>query len=69
MERDRAAPEVVALLALVKKLKKKYANKFKMFIDFHGHSSRQNIFTYGPPYAISGSEEYVSGKHCNNTAS
>jgi hypothetical protein len=67
-DREKLSPEVVALLLLVKKLKKKFGSKFRMFIDFHGHSSRQNVFTYGPPY-IAGTEDHISGILSNNTVS
>lgn len=39
-------PEV----ALIRSLAAKY--KPFMFLDFHGHSSKKNVFTYGPDYAI-----------------
>lgn len=33
-----------------KRRKKEFMRKTKLFIDFHGHSSEQNVFTYGPPH-------------------
>ena len=32
--------------------KKKYGNNLIMFLDFHGHSVKKNIFVYGPDYPI-----------------
>jgi hypothetical protein len=29
-------------------MKKKYGSNFFMFLDFHGHSTRKNVFMYGP---------------------
>ncbi len=43
-------PEISSILNYVRKLKKKYPKKVKMFLDFHGHSSEQNFFTYGPEH-------------------
>lgn len=69
VNRDKLAPEIIAIGNLVKRLKKKYGKKFKMFLDFHGHSSRPNIFTYGPPYGVAGTDEYVEGIVYFNKAS
>jgi cytosolic carboxypeptidase protein 2/3 len=43
-------PESIEQTGMIRSL----ATKFKpfMFLDFHGHSSRKNIFTYGPDYSI-----------------
>lgn len=43
-------PEIYSEIALVRSL----ASQIKpiIFIDFHGHSSKKNIFTYGPDYTI-----------------
>lgn len=46
----RMFPEITAVVTYVRKLKKKYPNKLKMFLDLHGHSSQQNAFVYGPPH-------------------
>lgn len=43
-------PEVVALKLLGKKLKDEHKENFLCFLDFHGHSSQKNIFSYGPNY-------------------
>ena len=43
-------PETQSIITLVKNLKKKYPRKVRMFLDLHGHSSQQNVFTYGPPH-------------------
>lgn len=43
--------EIKGILDLVKKLKKKYGRLLQMFLDFHGHSSRKNVFCYGPNYS------------------
>jgi hypothetical protein len=49
-KKDQMFPEVSAIINLIRKLKRKYPKKLKMFLDFHGHSSQQNVFTYGPPH-------------------
>ncbi len=41
-------PEVASILNFIRKLKKKYPKKLKIFLDLHGHSSEQNVFAYGP---------------------
>lgn len=68
-DRDRLVPEVAALLTLVKKLKRKYGSKLKLFIDFHGHSTRQNVFAYGPPYTAAGTDQFITGMPLHNTVS
>lgn len=52
--------EVKYLMELVKRLKKKYGKLFQLFLDFHGHSARKNVFAYGPPFDSS-AEQYVEG--------
>lgn len=32
----------------------------KLFLDFHGHSSEQNVFVYGPPHDKSSDYFYMS---------
>ena len=49
-KKDQMFPEVSAIINLIRKLKRKYPKKLKMFLDFHGHSSQQYVFTYGPPH-------------------
>lgn len=43
-------PELKGIVSFFKRRKKDYAKRLKMFIDFHGHSSLQNVFAYGPPH-------------------
>lgn len=42
-------------------MKKKYGKLFQMFIDFHGHSSKKNVFSYGPPILSLNEDQTVSG--------
>ncbi len=44
--------EISGLLKLIKNLKKANPKKIKLIIDFHGHSSQPNIFSYGPPHVL-----------------
>lgn len=43
-------PELLIEIGLIRSI----ASMFKpmMFLDFHGHSSKKNIFAYGPDYSI-----------------
>ena len=43
-------PEIYHLSELTMKLKTKFKKKLEYFFDFHGHSSKKNIFCYGPEY-------------------
>lgn len=49
-KKEKSLPEIAAFLNLLKTIKKKYPKSIKMFLDFHGHSSQPNIFSYGPPF-------------------
>lgn len=42
-------PEINGLVDLVKKLKKQ-RQKIDFFFDFHSHSSKKNLFCYGPQH-------------------
>ena len=48
-KREKILPEIIAVINLVKFIKKTQPKKPKLFLDLHGHSSQPNIFTYGPP--------------------
>lgn len=50
--RKYAFPETFQLLNLAKRLKQLHKKRFVMYIDLHGHSSKKNIFMYGPDYNI-----------------
>lgn len=50
--KENLFPEVVGITKYLKKIKKQKGKYLKMMIDFHGHSSQQNVFTYGPPHGI-----------------
>ena len=45
-------PTVAAFKILVKQLKKSHGEKLTVFLDFHGHSVKKNVFMYGPEYPI-----------------
>ena len=44
----KISPEVFALKKLVTETKSVYGNNLVMFLDFHGHSVKKNVFMYGP---------------------
>ena len=41
-------PEVYAIKKLVTENKDLYKENLLMFLDFHGHSVKKNVFMYGP---------------------
>ncbi len=43
-------PETQTVIKLAKSLKSQYGQRFVMALDFHGHSVRKNVFTFGPPH-------------------
>lgn len=43
-------PEIYALDQFAKNLKQKYQKRLEFYFDFHGHSSKKNLFCYGPEY-------------------
>jgi len=45
---DMLIPEVKGIKNLVSKLRQEFKGKFPLFLDFHGHSVRKNVFVYGP---------------------
>lgn len=45
-------PEVEALKEEIMNTKKEYKGRFILFMDFHGHSVRKNVFTYGPGFCL-----------------
>lgn len=45
-------PEVYELKHLLSKYKSLYKHNFMMFLDFHGHSIKKNVFAYGPDFPI-----------------
>jgi hypothetical protein len=60
--KSRSVVEIKCMLDLIKRMKKKYGKLFQIFLDFHGHSGRKNVFSYGPPYDKQVSEEqYIEG--------
>ncbi len=48
--RKHLFPQIIGILKYFKDRKKEFSKKTKMFIDFHGHSSEENVFAYGPPH-------------------
>lgn len=48
--RTHLFPEIVGLTRFLRKKRRDFGKKIKLFIDFHGHSSQQNVFSYGPPH-------------------
>ena len=45
-------PEVYAFKKLVTENKAIYRENLLMFLDFHGHSVKKNVFMYGPEFPI-----------------
>ena len=43
-------PEAYYLDRLAKSLKKEYGNRLVYYFDFHGHSTKTNLFCYGPDH-------------------
>jgi hypothetical protein len=37
-----------------------YGNDFSIFMDFHGHTVKKNVFTYGPQFSITDHRYYES---------
>ena len=48
--KEKTFPEMVAVVNLVKQMKRLHPRRPKIFLDLHGHSSQSNIFTYGPQH-------------------
>jgi hypothetical protein len=44
-------PEVLELKNYIRRLRDE-GTKIAYFLDFHGHSLKKNVFTYGPEYDI-----------------
>lgn len=45
-------PEVYAFKKFVIDNKSLYRENLLMFLDFHGHSTKKNVFVYGPEFPI-----------------
>lgn len=60
-KKEKILTENNALLSLIKNIRRAHPKKLKIFIDFHGHSSQPNVFSYGPPHELN-SENYYTGK-------
>ena len=45
-------PEVHAIKKLVSENKEVFKDNLQLFLDFHGHSVKKNVFAYGPEYPI-----------------
>ena len=52
-------PTVEAIKDLVMELKKEYGDQLIAFLDFHGHSVKRNIFSYGPEFPIYNLNYYI----------
>jgi hypothetical protein len=55
---DALFPEVRFLKELAIKTKEEFKNRLTVFMDFHGHSVKKNVFIYGPEYGICESNYY-----------
>jgi murein tripeptide amidase MpaA len=40
--------EIHSVKAMLQRFKYVYQKDFNLFVDFHGHTVKKNIFTYGP---------------------
>lgn len=52
--------QVYELKKYLQKCKNIYGNDFNLFMDFHGHTVKKNVFTYGPQFIISDTRYYES---------
>ena len=50
-QRAHIFPEILAIVRFMKRKRRFLNKKIKLFLDFHGHSSKPNVFAYGPPHA------------------
>jgi len=55
---------VAALKDLVAEAKRVHGDNVFMFIDFHGHSVKKNVFAYGPDHPIFDPKYYTSRLFC-----
>jgi cytosolic carboxypeptidase protein 2/3 len=46
-------PTIHALKDLLRNLRNKVGENLQIFVDLHGHSTKKNIFSYGPEYSVS----------------
>ena len=53
-------PEIYSFKNLVINCKKRYGNNLLLYLDFHGHSVRKNVFMYGPEFTLMDNEYYES---------
>lgn len=53
-------PEIIALKDLVIKEKREFKSNLLLFLDFHGHSIKKNVFMYGPEFPITERHYYES---------
>ena len=51
-------PEVYALKKLITENKEIFKEDLMMFLDFHGHSVKKNVFMYGPEFSITNKNYY-----------
>lgn len=52
-------PERFYEIEYIKELAQTYEKQALLFLDFHGHSTRKNIFIYGPDYRMTDNEYMV----------
>ena len=52
--------EVHSLKELLRRCKGLYGSDFTLFLDFHGHTVKKNVFTYGPQFPITDPRYYES---------
>jgi hypothetical protein len=53
-------PEVYFFKKLVTEMKLQYKANLFMFLDLHGHSTKKNVFAYGPEFPITEKFYYQS---------
>jgi hypothetical protein len=41
-------PVVKSIINLAREINRSYGDRFIGFYDFHGHSQKKNVFSYGP---------------------
>ena len=45
-------PEIYHFKNLVLETKKKFGDNLFLYLDFHGHSTKKNVFMYGPEFTL-----------------
>ena len=66
---SKCFPEILSIKRLIKSLDKRYGRPIDFYIDLHGHSTKKNVFLYGPEHPMNSggySECRLLAKHLSN---